>query len=734
MAKPGDADRPIEPETTPPLARHEIVLWGAGHTNTHIIRMWAMNKVPDARLTCISNFPIATYSGMLPAFLSGQCDRGDIEIDLVQLCKIAGVRLIVDQPTCLSHERQLIHFHQRPPLRYDALSLGIGSIPDIPPEFLHHPSTIAIKPMQTFPTRLLERAILATTSSLKNEKPIRVAIIGAGAAGVEIALSLPRFFARQQALDHCRFSFHLTTRSSEILPGELPKTRLHALRSLGDAGVLVQCNHKPTASQLDGFDLAVWATGAKAPEILTQLNLPTDERGFLLTSPTLQSLGSEHVFAVGDSGSLSSKPTPKAGVYAVRQGPVLWENLRRFVSAQPLLDFKPQRQFLKLLNTADGAAIAQNWSLSLHGKLWRKLKDYIDGKFMAKFRLTPMEPNAGGVMQCSGCGCKLPAAALQIGLGPQSQAAVARATVGQAKPAIEDAVEIAGSNGKLIASTDFFSLPTDDAWLAGRIAAIHSASDILVSGGKPTQLLANVVIPAGDPTAQTHWLSDFQAGAQLEADRMGAVIAGGHTIVGPRAEAGFTVIGTLTGSHLRKGQLRAGQNLYLTKPLGIGVALAAYGAGRCTAQAWMSAVDAMLQTDHAFPEIAKSLGITAATDVTGFGLAGHLIEMLTTSRLSAELSASQIPVLGGIEELLASGIRSSLWQANVRSFASQMESPSSLESFAILFDPQTCGGVLFASDHPAEKIDSTFADHDSPPPTRIGRVQPLAEPLLIVRV
>lgn len=134
-------------------------------------------------------------------------------------------------------------------------------------------------------------------------------------------------------------------------------------------------------------DVVLWATGAVAPPVLSSMGLPTDVRGFLLTTDTLQSIGSASVFAVGDTGSIDGVPTPKAGVYAVRQGPVLWSNLQRMMSAGPLQRFAPQRTFLRLLNAGDGRAVGEWRGISFEGTWCRRLKDVIDRRFVGRYRV-----------------------------------------------------------------------------------------------------------------------------------------------------------------------------------------------------------------------------------------------------------------------------------------------------------------------------------------------------------
>ena len=141
------------------LGRNTIVLLGVGHTNAHILRMWKMGKRPDnAQLVCVSDFPIATYSGMLPGALAGQYPLEEMEIDLVRLTQSAGARLVIGKVTGLDRDRQQLIFADRPPLAYDLLSIGIGSRPSMAGVSVGEDSALlAVKPMQTFMSRLHSR-------------------------------------------------------------------------------------------------------------------------------------------------------------------------------------------------------------------------------------------------------------------------------------------------------------------------------------------------------------------------------------------------------------------------------------------------------------------------------------------------------------------------------------------------------------------------------------------------
>ena len=707
------------------LASRHVVLLGVGHTNAHVLRMHGMQGLPDTSLTCISEQVVATYSGMLPAVLAGQVPPEAMEIDLVQLCASVGARLITERVSGLRPNDRQILFENRPPMQYDLLSIGVGSRAVRTGVTLRSPSVVEIKPMQSFLQRL--QAVVSKLQETVVDRPLRVAVAGAGAAGVEIAFCLPQFLTAHWPSD---YSLTLITRSKQVLEGGRARTRKLVLDALQDrqVNVITQANvtsiDEGSVRLGNGHtveaDLVIWSTGAAPVPLLQQLQLDTDDRGFLLTHPTLQSVTSPHVFAVGDTGTIANQKTPKAGVHAVRQGPVLWENLQRALAGTPLQRYRPQHSFLQLLNLGDGTAIGQWKALAFSGHWVMRLKHHIDTTFMEKFQPRPMLEEAAA-MQCRGCGCKVGADLLNAALP----------AAGKLK--FDDAAEIGHADQhKLVASTDFFTSPFDDPFLTGRIAALHAASDIVASGANARYALSNVVLPTGPHGSQQAILKDLLAGAKLEFDAMGASIVGGHTIEGPRLEIGFTVIGDAIGEHLlEKKNLQPGDGLYITKPVGTGVLLAAHMRSRCTAKHYRRLVDAMLQRQHEYATLAIESGVLAGTDITGFGLAGHLLEMLDASQAGAVLHLNQVPMLAGATETIVSGIQSSLAPSN-RLAVAKMEATGDIRrspAFDLLFDPQTCGGLLFAgSEEPIKTLQSKIAMSKLQPLVRIGDVTSLKDP------
>ena len=364
-----------------------IALLGIGHTNAHVVRQWATNPIPNCRLVCISKFPYSTYSGMLPGTLAGQFLPEEMQIDLRRLAGQAGAELILDEVTRLGAETRTLHFANRPPLRFDVLSVGVGSVPAQPTDC--DQTVVSIKPMQTFLQRLDECATVGRNENAK------FAVVGGGVAGIEIALCLQARLAGHVQPD----SISLFTAAPEIGDGLSQRSVRRLRRVLRERGIDIRTRQRVTAVK-DGAivtaegmrqrtDGVIWATGAVAPPVLSKLGLPTDERGFLLTGRTLKTTADLPIFAVGDCGTIESAPSPKAGVYAVRQAPVLWNNLRSQVTGGVLGEFRPQGNFLKILNTGDRKALMEFAGISWHSRWCMALKTWIDKRFITPYQLEP---------------------------------------------------------------------------------------------------------------------------------------------------------------------------------------------------------------------------------------------------------------------------------------------------------------------------------------------------------
>jgi selenide,water dikinase len=259
----------------------------------------------------------------------------------------------------------------------------------------------------------------------------------------------------------------------------------------------------------------------------------------------------------------------------------------------------------------------------------------------------------------------------------------------------DDAVRWNPDSAVILQSVDALRSLVADPWLMGRIAANHALSDLYASGAEPRSALALVTLPFAAPDILARDLAQLLAGAMESLSEAGCPLLGGHSMQGPELQLGFAVTGVpmSAGSGLAKCALSVGDRLILTRALGTGAVFAAHMQLQADGREVRAALDSLLQSNAAAARQALAHGARAATDVTGFGLAGHLLEMLQEGQ-GAELELAAIPPLPGAREALAKGIRSTMHEANRRSYAARLDSAVDEADEALLFDPQTGGGLL----------------------------------------
>ncbi len=337
----------------------DLLLFGGGHAHVAVLRSLAMAPWPGVRVTLVTREVLAPYSGMLPAHVAGALSWEAMHIDLGPLARAGGVRLIEAEVTGIDAAQRQLHFADRPPLSYDVLSVDSGITPALDEVPGARGKVLPTKPISTFLPRLTA-ALEAQHDALNAGQPIRV--VGGGAAGVELALALRARLGPAVALE-------LLAAGERILPALPARVGRKALKALSAAGIVVRFDARvaavedgPTMRLASGealpAALVLWATQAAPPAWLASSGLALDEAGFLAVGETLQSLSHPEVFAAGDVAALTHAPRPKSGVYAVRAGPVLTENLKAFIAGHPLRPFKPQRRALYLLNLGDGRSLA----------------------------------------------------------------------------------------------------------------------------------------------------------------------------------------------------------------------------------------------------------------------------------------------------------------------------------------------------------------------------------------
>lgn len=673
----------------------DLVLVGGGHAHVLLLKRLGMKPIPGLRVTLISPDYLTPYSGMLPGVVAGHYTSDDIHIDLAPLCRFAGAQFIQARVTDFDPYSRRVEIEDRPGLNYDAISLDIGITPDVAVPGAGE-YAIPVKPISEFLTKwqdFLQRYQSGAISS--------IALVGGGAGGVELTLAV---HAALSKLSQPLPEFHLVSASNTILEEFSPDTRARFLAEFRAKDIQLHTGARVSEVTEEGVkndfggmihaDETFWVTSAASQSWLGKTGLELDKKGFIKTTATLQSTNFDSVFAVGDIAANQDHPRPKAGVFAVRQGPVLYNNIKRYLLGKATQPFKPQKEFLSLVSTGGKSAVGVRGPMTVQGDWVWRLKNSIDQRFMNQFKRLQKMPSKHGKgllanldeqMRCGGCGAKVSAELLTEVLRD----------AGVNTSGLDDAAVYEPPPGKqLLHTVDSFKTFTPDTYRFGRIAVQHALSDIYAMGGEPVTALAIMTVPYGTPGKVRNTLEQLIAGSLEALKEANVSLIGGHTAEGAELSLGFAVNGLIeSGQSLTKTGLKEGDALILTKALGTGTVLAAdmqYAAKG----SWVEAAHiSMEQSNQAAGEIFARHRATACTDVTGFGLAGHLLEMLKASHCSAVVTLENLPVLEGAGYCMNQlNIQSTLHEANVASCPEV--SPVNHRNMPLVFDPQTSGGLL----------------------------------------
>ncbi|MBD2541898.1 selenide, water dikinase SelD [Coleofasciculus sp. FACHB-SPT36] len=723
----------------------DLVLIGGGHSHAIVLKMLGMKPLPGVRLTLITDTSHTPYSGMLPGHVAGFYDYDESHIDLRRLAQFAQAQFYLDRAIGLDLENNEVICANHPDVAFDLLSIDIGSTP----------ATISIPGAAEYaiPAKPVAKLLSEWDHLLKSvaetpEKPIQLSIVGGGAGGVELALAmqsrLHQFFEHSQQFPE-NLEIHLFHSGVELLPNYNPWVgrRLQKIliqrgvelhlgekvcevqphKVICESGLVVECASEGTPAECRVF----WVTQASAPRWLQASGLATDTKGFIQVDDTLRSLSHPQVFAAGDIATMIHHPRPKAGVFAVRQGKPLFNNLRRTLLGKPLQPYKPQKQYLSLIGTGDENAIASWGNFGCESRLFWHWKDRIDRQFMARFHNLPemsaVTPSniqnpkfkiQNPPMRCAGCGSKVGSTTLErvlhriklehpevgnredilIGLDAPDDAAVVKVPADQV----------------MVHTLDYFRSLINDPFIFAQISANHCLSDIFAMGATPQSALAIATIPYAWEEKQEETLYQLLSGAAKVLQQSQTPLVGGHTTEGAELTFGLSCNGLAYPNQLlRKGGMKPGQVLILTKALGTGTLFAAQMRLQAKGRWIDDAVHSMLLSNQAAAKCLLKHGVTACTDITGFGLLGHLLEMIQASQVAVEFNLEAIPVLEGALETLEMGIVSSLHPQNLRASRqiSNLSIVSDRATYPLLFDPQTSGGLLAAI--PDERADACVA-------------------------
>ena len=635
----------------------EWVLAGSGHSHLEVLKLFAPRRPLGLRLTLVSDTAEALYTGMVPGLIAGEYRRDQVGVDLHPLCQKLGVRLLVDRIQRLDADARRLQLQRFGVLGYDLLSLNVGSRPPLGDHW-----GVPVKPAIGL--------VRALDALLARPQGGRLAVIGGGVGGVELALAL----AQRLAGHPLRWELLLVAERLAPSVGRWARRRLlEALRCAGVEVVSGLAAHAQpgeialASGEVLAVDQCFWATGAAPLPWLAHTGLALDERGFVQADRSLRSVSHPDVLASGDTAAPEGLGgLQRSGVLAVRQGQALARILDALARQRPVPRWHPQRNWLSLLGISEHRALAVRWPLAASGRWALALKRWIDRRYMRMFErvgsmsierlpLDTVDYRELSQMRCGGCAAKIPATALAkalraLGVDVADDAALVSIPTGQ----------------ELLQSVDFFRLPLDDPWRGGRIAALHALGDLHACGARPLSALALLQLPPGTGRALDNDLRLLLGGAQSALQQEGVKLLGGHSAEGAESGIGFSVNGAVEpGQMLRKGGAQVGDALLLSRPLGTGLMLAANAVGALPG-AWLEALLEALCESHgaAVKELARTA--SAGTDVTGFGLAGHALEMASAAGLGMRIELDALPAWDGALEMAAAGWRSSLHGSNDR--------------------------------------------------------------------
>ena len=683
-----------------------LVLAGGGHSHALTLRRWAMqpDHRPSELITLVNRTSTALYSGMVPGLIAGIYQRDQVAVDLRKLADQACVALVVADITGLDLQNRELQLAERPALNYEHLSLNLGAETSSSPAA--NSELVPIKPLEP------ALAFLSRQDQLMVDRDFATSafqIVGSGLAAVETALALrQRWPTRPLVL--------------RIRPEHLKQGLRHVLRK---ADIQIVEAGAPSGSKELQATPGLLCTGSQAPRWLAESDLPCcSNSGRIRTETSLQVIQNPGIFAAGDCAVIDAHPRAPSGVWAVRAAKPLARNLEAACAGQPLQSWRPQRQALQLLGGFHNG-LPTAWALrgsrlvGPHPLIWR-WKQAIDLRFMARFEpQQAMDPNE--TMACRGCAAKLPAGTLESAL---SQAGIAALGTDPEDAAVLP-LKTTRAFAPVLQSVDGFPALVSDPWLNGRLTALHACSDLWACGARVLSAQAVVTLPEANDSTQQTLLAQTLAGIRSALNEQGAELIGGHTLeardglaqppLSRAVQVTLSVSGQPDSAFWPKTGLQEGDRLLLSRPLGTGVLFAAAMTGTAPVSALDTALKQMGTSQHCVLEELLDLqrehpdAIHAATDITGFGLLGHLGEMLRDPGLKLVLDGPQIPALPGALSLLQKGYVSSLAPSNRRAWSLldagslQLQlndiDPGSKEHHALLellVDPQTCGPLLIS--------------------------------------
>ncbi len=671
----------------------QLVLIGGGHANVQILKKLCMNRIKGLHTILISEHYEATYSGMTPGYIHRDFSKEEISIDLQRLCFNAGATFIKDKVIKLETNYKKIVLQNFPSISYDLLSINTGSISNTQGIKIEKLSKCFFaKPISSLVNNLSQ------IDQIISNKRIRISIIGGGVASYELAFSLLRRYKNNLEITIFGKNILKEKNLNEKTKKNLKKisSNLGIKEYLGEVVSITETHLVLNSGEKFDSDLNLLSSGANIETWLSESNLDKDKNGFIVVDNNLLSKSDKNIFVTGDACTVEDNFRPKSGVMAVRQGQVLKENVFSKLTGMPLIKFKAQKNWLYLIGTHKNKALLNYFFLSFHGLWCWKLKEWIDRGFINEFKFTnnlkmsfrnfELEKPTDFKMYCQGCGSKVSKNTLVNFLNEENS-----------HSDLPDSSIINTNSSSLLQSIDHIKLFTSlNPFDFGIISYLHSQNDILSSGGSVKTISVSQALPFSDGIIESFFMEYFMKGIKSEAIKDGSIIASGHSY--QSKEPGITI--TMNGSYekqITKSQAQENELIYLSKPLGTGYLLAAYfnNSELLSSFDFQKLMTWMKRGNKEISEISKNFKSKITTDISGFGLASHLLDICKSSGLSAEIKLNQEILINKNIEIL-NNFKSTGFENNYLSSANEISISDNNKLQNILYDPQTNGPLLIS--------------------------------------
>ena len=697
----------------------QLVLIGGGHANVQVLKKLCKNNIKGLHTILISEHFEAIYSGMTPGFIHKDYNKEAISIDLQRLCFNAGATFIRDKVIKLDSKHRELKLQNFPAVYYDLLSINTGSTSNTKEITIEKSSKyFFVKPISS-----LVKNLGQIDEFVKNNKK-KIVIIGGGVASYELAFSLKRRY---------EFPLEITILGKKILKEKnLNKRSKDNLKRIAEnlnireySGEVNSISEKyltlNNGDKID-CDLSLISTGASIESWLLESNLSKDEKGFIRVNNNLLSINNENIFVTGDACTIENKPRPKSGVMAVRQGEILKENIFLKLTGKNLIKFKPQKNWLYLIGTYKNYALLNYFFLSFHSRWCWGLKVWIDKNFINNFKFTnnlkmtkrnfELENFKNIMMYCQGCGSKVSKNTLINYIKKTSDNIY-----------LNDSSIVNNRSLQILQTIDHIKLFSSlNPFDFGKISYLHSQNDILAAGGEVKSLSVSLSVPFSENSIEKFYLEYFMEGIKFEADKNDCIISSGHSYQSHEPGITLTLNGEIEGN-VSKNSAKVDDLIYLSKPLGTGYLLAAYfNNSKILSSSDFEKILNNLKRGNFFAvKSARNSGSQTMTDISGFGLSSHLIDICLSSNLSCELILSPDILINSNIELLRI-FQSTGFKNNHKSSREYIKISESHPFKNILFDPQTNGPMLIAINRQNQKkFENFFSNERDVKPILIGR-------------